>query len=116
VKTIKELCGKNPERKTKNPSIVHVVGTLSDLILGKHDPVKYADLGNIMVIVYIQGLSFPNTLADLGATINILTTDAYNVLGITCYEPTSTLLELADRSMVKLVGTLQDIAVSVESW
>jgi hypothetical protein len=35
AKTIKELCGKKPKRKTKNPSTVHVVGTLSDLILGK---------------------------------------------------------------------------------
>jgi hypothetical protein len=35
AKTIKELCGKKPVRKVKNSSsIVHVVGALSDLILG----------------------------------------------------------------------------------
>jgi hypothetical protein len=39
AKTIKKLCGKNPGRKTKNPSTVDVVGTLSDLILGKKEPV-----------------------------------------------------------------------------
>jgi hypothetical protein len=116
AKTIKELCGKNPGRKTKNPSTVHVVGTLSDLILGKQEPVKYADPGNPVVMVQIQGFSFPNTLVDLGAAINILTTETCNVLGITSYEPTSTLLELADRSVVKPEGTLQDIAVSVDSW
>jgi hypothetical protein len=55
VKTIKELCGKNPGRKTKNPSTVHVVGTLSDLILGKKEPVKYIDPGNPVVKVQIQG-------------------------------------------------------------
>jgi hypothetical protein len=39
-----------------------------------------------------------------------------NVLGITSFEPTSTMLELVDRSVVKPVGTLQDIAISVDSW
>jgi len=35
AKTIKELCGKKPRRKLKNPPTVHVVGTLFDLLLGK---------------------------------------------------------------------------------
>jgi hypothetical protein len=116
AKTIKELCGKKPRRKTKNPSTVHVVGTLSDLILGKQEPVKYTDPGNPVVTVQIQGCFFPNTLVDLGEAINILTTETCNVLGITSFEPTSTMLELADRSVVKPVGTLQDIAISVDSW
>jgi hypothetical protein len=85
AKTIKELCGKNPRRKTKNLSIVHVVGTFSDLILSKHEPVKYTDLGNPMVTVQIQGCFFSNTLVDLGAAINILTTETCNVLGITSF-------------------------------
>jgi hypothetical protein len=69
-----------------------------------------------MVTVQIQGCFFPNTLVDLGATINILTTETCNVLGITSFKPTSTMLELVDRSVVKPVGTLQDIAISVDSW
>jgi hypothetical protein len=35
AKIIKELCGKKPIRNVNNPSTVHVVGALSDLILGK---------------------------------------------------------------------------------
>jgi hypothetical protein len=116
AKTIKELCGKKPVRKAKNPSIVHVVGALSDLILGKQEPVKYTDPGNPMVTVQIQGCFFPNTLVDLGAAINILTIETCNTLGITSFEPTSIMLQLADRSVVKPVGTLQDIAISVDSW
>jgi hypothetical protein len=65
-------------------------------------------------MVQIQGLSFPNTLVDLGEAINILTIETCNILGITSYKPTSTFLELADRSVVKPKGTLQDIAVSVD--
>jgi hypothetical protein len=116
AKTIKELCGKKPRRKSKGPSTVHVVGNLSDLILGKKEPVKYIDLGNPMVTVQIQGFFFPNTLVDLGAAIHILIIETCNVLGITSFEPTSIMLALADRLVVKPVGTLQDIEISVDSW
>ena len=53
-KTIKELCGRKLVRKIKNPSsTVHVVGALSDLILGRQELVKYVDPGNPIVIVHI---------------------------------------------------------------
>jgi hypothetical protein len=54
AKTIKELCGRKPVRKIKNPSsTVCLVGALSNLILGRQEPVKYADLGNPIVTVQI---------------------------------------------------------------
>jgi hypothetical protein len=54
AKTIKELCGRKPVRKIKNSSsTVRVVGALSDLILGRQEPVKYADPGNPIVTVQI---------------------------------------------------------------
>jgi hypothetical protein len=64
-----------------------MVGALSDIILGRKEPVKYADLGNPIVTVHIQGCSFPNTLADLGAAINILTMETYNTLGFDSFKP-----------------------------
>jgi len=67
------------------------------------------------VKVQINGETFSNALVDLGVEINILTTTTYQKLGITSVEPTSTLLELADRSVVRLEGTLHDVMVSVES-
>jgi hypothetical protein len=89
AKTIKELCGRKPVRKIKNSSsIVHVVGALSDLILGRKEPVKYVDPGNPIVTVQIQGFSFPNTLVDLGVAINILTMETCNTLGFDSFEPT----------------------------
>lgn len=67
-------------------------------------------------MVKINGKLFPNALVYLGAAINILTTTTCQKLGITSLEPTTTLLELADRSVVKPEGTLQDVMVSVDSW
>ncbi len=66
--------------------------------------------------VQIYGHSFPNTLVDLGATINILTAETCQALGITALGPKTTLLELVDHSVVQLEGTLQYITVFVDSW
>jgi hypothetical protein len=104
AKTIKELCGRKPIRKIKNSSsTIHVEGALSDLILGRQEPVKYADPGNPIVTIHIQGCSFPNTLVYLGASINILTMETCNTLGFDSFEPTPIMLQLVDRSVVKLV-------------
>lgn len=77
---------------------------------------KYEDPGNPIVTVQINGCSFPNVLVDLGAAINILTTTTCQRLGITALDPTTTLLELSDCSIIKPKGTLQDVMVSVDSW
>jgi hypothetical protein len=117
AKMIKELCGRKPVKKIKKPSsTVRVVGALSDLILGRKELVKYADPGNPIVIVQIQGCSFPNTLVYLGVSINIQTMETCNTLGFNSFEPTTIMLLLADRSIVQSVGTLHDIAISVNSW
>jgi hypothetical protein len=112
AKTIKELCGRKPIRKIKNSSsTVRVVGALSNLILGRQEPIKYANPGNPIVIVQIQGCSFSSTLVYLGAAINILTMETCNTLGFDSFEPTAIMLQLADRSVVLPVGKLHDIAI-----
>jgi hypothetical protein len=92
------------------------VGALSDLILGRETPVKYADPENPIVIVQIQGCSFPNTIVNLEAAINILTMETYNALGFHSFDPTPIMLQLVDRSVVKPLGRLHDIAISIDSW
>eukprot|EP00253_Pinus_taeda_P019898 PITA_19898 len=109
------MCIKKSRNTTTNPS-VQVVGTLSDLLSGKETPIKYEDPGNPIVTVQIYGQTLTNTLVDLGDAINILTTSTCQKLGITSVEPTSTLLELADRSVVRPKGTLYDVMVYVDSW
>lgn len=116
AKTIKELCIKNSMRKIKITPTVHVVGTLSYLLLGKATPIKYEDPGNPIVIGQINVHSFPNSLVDLGVAINILTTTTCKMLGIIALEPTTTLLELVDHSVIRPEGTLRDVMVSVDTW
>ena len=115
AKTIKELCIKKPRRNITNNQRVQVVSTLFDLLSRKETPIKYEDPGNPIVTVQIYGQTLSNALVDLGAGINILTTTTCQKLGIASVEPTSTLLELADRSVVRPEGTLHDVTVSVDS-
>ena len=55
------------------PPLVQVVGQLSEFI--SEMPYKYNDPGNSVVTVEINGISLPNTLIYLGATINIIPFD-----------------------------------------
>lgn len=92
--------------KAETSPTIHVVGTLSDLLFGGETLVKYEDIGNSIVIIQLYGHSFPNTLVDLGAAINILTIKTCQELGITALEPTTPLLELANCSVIRPEGTL----------
>eukprot|EP00253_Pinus_taeda_P005381 PITA_05381 len=100
AKTIKELCVSKPVRRVKTSPTIHVVRTLSDLLLGEETPIKYEDPRNPIVTIQIYGHSFPNILVDLGTVINILNIETCRALGITALEPTTTLLELVGRSVM----------------
>lgn len=92
AKTIKDICVKKPVRKEKTSPTIHIVGTLSDFLLGGETLIKYEDHGNPIVTVQIYDCSFPNTLVDLGATINILIPKTCKTLGIIALESTTILL------------------------
>ena len=71
-KTIKELSIKKPGRKEKETKRIHLVGKITDIVMGKIGIQKYLDPGSPIVKTYINGVEIPNTLIDLGATINIM--------------------------------------------
>ena len=116
-KMVRELCLKKPGRKQKDPPTIHVIGQLSNYISDYPLPPKFANPGNPVVTICINGIPTGNNLANLGAVINVMpmTTmqglQLYNLL-----RPTSTILDLADRSTVKPIGALDDITVTVASW
>lgn len=53
TKAVRDLCVKKHGRKSKDPLTVHVVGKLSELMLGKVPPIKYGDPGNPTVTINI---------------------------------------------------------------
>eukprot|EP00253_Pinus_taeda_P004085 PITA_04085 len=116
AKTIRGYCFKKPGRKPKDSLIIHVMGKISYIMLGKSIPVKYGDPGNLILTGKINGVDIPNVLVDLGATINVITFATVITLDLRILKPTPTVLELADRSTIRLVGKLEDITISIDSW
>ena len=53
-KSIREACLEKHGRKKKDPTIVHVVGQLANIMLGKLITPKYSDLGSPVVDVSIM--------------------------------------------------------------
>ena len=94
-----------------------MIGELSDHISGTPKISKYDDPGNPIVTVVIDKVAIGNTLIDLGAAINMMTTTALAALKLERFlHPTPTVLELADHTTVKPAGMLDDIIVTVASW
>ena len=77
---------------------------------------KYIDPGVPLVTICINKFSIPNTLIDLGATINVMTMETLCSMSIYNIKPTPTILELADRSKVKPEGVGDDVIVSIYLW
>jgi hypothetical protein len=114
AKIIRYLCIKKPGRKKKEPLLIQVVGQLSEFI--SEMPYKYNDPGNLVITIEINGISLPNTLIDLGASINVIPFDTMQKLQINQLRPTQTMIELVDKSVISPVGSLDDITATLASW
>eukprot|EP00253_Pinus_taeda_P007789 PITA_07789 len=116
AKTIKELSIKRPSRKPRDTQRIHVVGKIVDIMMGKITMQKYVDPGSPIIKTHINGIEIPNTLIDLGAAINIMSRQTMEQLKLPNLLFTPTLLQLADRSVIKPDDVLEDISVSLDSW
>ena len=75
------------------------------------------DPGSPVVDVHINGTIIPHTLIDLGAAINVMTSDTMLKLNLqSSLRKTSTILQLAICSTVTPEGIVEDVLVSVDSW
>ena len=109
AKTIKELSLKRPGRKPRDTRRIHLVGKIADIMMGKVTMQKYVDPGSPIVKKTINGVEIPNTLIDLGVAINIMSRQTMEQLKLPNLLFTPTLLQLADRSIIKPDGVLEDI-------
>ena len=107
---------KKPGRKTKEIKRIQVVGKIADIMMGKFSIQKYLDPGSPFVKTHINGVEIPNTLIDLGASINIMNKQTMEQMKLPNLLYTPTLLQLADRSVIKPDGVLEYISVFLDSW
>ena len=76
---------------------------------------KYVDPGIPMETIPINNFSISKILIDLGATINVMTLETMKYLDLKNLRPTTTILDLANRSKIAPGGILEDIIVSMDS-
>ncbi|XP_070050396.1 uncharacterized protein [Nicotiana tomentosiformis] len=75
---------------------------------------KVSDPGSFTIPCTIGSYAFAKALCDLGASINLMPLAIYMKLAIGRARPTSMLLQLADRTVKRPTGILDDVLVQVE--
>jgi hypothetical protein len=79
-------------------------------------PPKLKDPGSFTIPCKIGDQLFDRALLDLGASINLLPYTVYETLGLGELQPTSITLQLADRSIKRPRGILEDVLVKVDQF
>jgi len=85
-------------------------------MIGRPIVQKYLYLGSPIVKIHINSNEIQNTLIDLREAINIMRKQTMGQLKLHNLQYTSTLLQLVDRSIIKLDGILEDVYVFLDSW
>ncbi|XP_016458938.2 uncharacterized protein LOC107782569 [Nicotiana tabacum] len=74
---------------------------------------KLSDPGSFTIPCIIGSYAFAKALCDLGANINLMPLAIYTKLGIGRARPTLMLLQLADRTVKRPTGILDDVLIQV---
>ena len=110
AKFLKDLC--TNKRVGNSSSKVQLRTNVSSLLKG-YLPSKCRDPGSFTIPCQIGKLSFGKALLDLGAAINVMPKATYFALGLKNLSETSVVVQLADRSIKKPFGFIEDILVKV---
>ena len=110
AKFLKDILSK--KRKIVGEGIVNLTATCSAL-KKKELPEKMKDPGSFTIPCMIEGVEIQKALCDSGASINLMPLSVAKQLSLGELIPTTITLQMADRSMVKPEGVLEDVLVTV---
>ena len=113
AKVIKDLC--TIKRKHHVKKTAFLTEQVSAVIEQKAPP-KYKDPGCPTISCQIGTHEFGQALLDLGASVNLMPYSVYSQLGFGEIKPTSVVLQLADRSIKKPRGIVENVLVQVENF
>nr|GEW54849.1 reverse transcriptase domain-containing protein [Tanacetum cinerariifolium] len=85
-------------------------------VLLKKLPEKLGDLGKSLIPCDFSGMAECLALVDLGASINLMPLSVWNKLSLPNLFPTCMTLELADYSISRPVGVVEDVFVKVGTF
>nr|KYP31036.1 Transposon Ty3-G Gag-Pol polyprotein [Cajanus cajan] len=111
AKVLKELC--TNKRRFRPNERVQVSSNVSALFKPQI-PVKCQDPGSFTIPCTIGKVTIGGALLDLGAAINVMPKSVYQALGVKTLQPTTVILQLADRSIRRPDGIIEDLLVRVK--
>ena len=112
-KYLKDLCTiKRKHHVQKKAFLTEQVSA----ILQCNTPVKYKDPGCPTISCIIGNFNIDRALLDLGASVNLLPYSVYEQLGLGELKPTKVVLQLADRSIRKPRGIVEDVLVKIHKF
>uniref|UniRef100_A0A2N9IB94 Retrotransposon gag domain-containing protein n=1 Tax=Fagus sylvatica TaxID=28930 RepID=A0A2N9IB94_FAGSY len=113
AKILKDLC--TMKRKHNVKKTAFLTEQVSALI--QHNtPPKYKDPGCPTISCIIGDHDIEQALLDLGASVNLMPYSVYLQLGLGEIKPTMVVLQLADRSVKKPRGVVEDVLVQIDKF
>ncbi|GKC92066.1 DNA-directed DNA polymerase [Tanacetum coccineum] len=114
AKVLKDLLS-HKEKLEKAASSVKLSEECS-AIIQRSLPQKEGDPGSFILPCLIGPLAVKNSLADLGASINLMPHSLFRRLGISKLKPIKMSIQLADRSIKYPIGVCENLLVKVSKF
>ncbi|GJV50162.1 reverse transcriptase domain-containing protein [Tanacetum coccineum] len=86
------------------------------VIIQRSLPRKEGDPGSFTLLYLIEPLAVKNSLADLGASINLMPYSLFRRLGISKLKPTKMSIQLADRSIKYPIEVCENLLVKISKF
>ncbi|XP_043717685.1 uncharacterized protein LOC122665597 [Telopea speciosissima] len=112
AKFLKDLCTQKRKLRNQTPKTIHLTEQVSAIITDL--PPNLKDPGAPLISCVIRGLSIDKALLDLRASVNILPGLVFEKFGLGELKSTEVILQLADHSMKRPRGLLEDVLVKVD--
>ncbi|XP_057760547.1 uncharacterized protein LOC130980923 [Arachis stenosperma] len=113
AKFLKELINK---KRTWNKKEIVILTQECSVVIQKGLPPKLMDPGSFFLSCTIGHMSISKALYDLGSSINLMPLSMMRRLSIEEVKPTRMSLQLADRSLIRPSGVVENLLVKVEKF
>ena len=110
AKFLKDILSK--KRKIVEEGIVNLTATCN-AVIKRGLPEKMKDPGSFTIPCTIGEFEFPKALCDSGASINLMPYSVAKKLSLGEITPTTVTLQMADRTLAKPEGIIEDVLVKV---
>ncbi|XP_058741216.1 uncharacterized protein LOC131613576 [Vicia villosa] len=113
AKFMKDIISK---KRTVDTNPILLTETCSAILQGMKIPIKKPDRGSVTIPCTIGDRSFKKALIDLGESVSLMALSIYKKLGIGNVQDTRMTLQLADHSVKRPYGVVEDVLVKIDKF